>query len=125
VVPRVKIIFVFAAAAALLVAVVPWAGAGPVVNAKCQGRIATITGTKHADVIVSDEDSDTIAGLGGNDKIYGRRGFDIICGGGGADQILGGPDNDKLFGENGDDFLKGGPGHDRVVGGPGKDIERK
>ena len=122
---RIRMIIVFAVAAAVPVATISWAGAERVTQGICQGQAATITGTPRADNLVSDEDSDIIAGLGGNDTINGRRGFDTICGGGGNDTLLGGPDNDKLFGERGRDFLKGGPGRDRLVGGPGRDTERR
>ena len=114
-----------AAALAVLVAAVSWAGGERVVNGKCQGRAATITGTNGANNIVSGPESDIIAARGGNDRISGRQGFDIICGGGGNDILLGGKHNDKLFGETGRDFLRGGPGRDRIVGGPGKDSERQ
>ncbi len=123
--PRVSTIIAVSAVAALLVAAVSWAGAERVVNGKCMGQAATITGTNGPDNLVSGPESDIIAGRGGKDRISGRQGFDVICGGGGNDTLLGGPHNDKLFGEGGRDFLKGGPGRDRLVGGPGKDIERR
>ena len=123
--PKVRTIIAVSAAIAFGVAAVSWAGAERVVNGKCNGQAATITGTNGPDNLVSGPESDIIAGRGGRDRISGRSGFDVICGGGGADTLLGGKNDDKLFGDRGNDFLKGGPGRDRLVGGPGRDIERR
>ncbi len=71
-----------------------------------------------------------IAGLGGNDTIYGRGGDDtllggdgddVIYGGIGADVLLGGADDDVLDGGNGADLLMGGAGDDTMDGGNGAD----
>jgi Ca2+-binding RTX toxin-like protein len=61
-----------------------------------------------------------IAGLGGNDTIYGRDGNDVIEGGMGADIIYGGSGNDRIYGEDGNDTMAGG--NDTLSGGDGNDI---
>ncbi len=66
--------------------------------------------------------SDTIAGLGGNDTIDGLGGNDQINGGDGNDQINGGDGNDTLLGEAGNDTLLGGNGNDSLNGGTGNDV---
>ena len=123
--PRVRTIIAVSAALAVGFAAVSAAGTERVVNGKCNGQAATITGTNGPDNLVSGPESDIIAGRGGRDRISGRSGFDVICGGGGDDILLGGEHNDTIFGDRGNDFLKGGPGRDRLVGGPGRDRERK
>ena len=116
---------------------------------KCQGKPATIVGskrddvikgTKKADVITGRAGDDVIKGLKGNDRLCGKKGHDRIIGGAGKDEIHGGAgrDNargsggddlvrggkvgDKLAGQGGDDTVRGGNGKDKMSGGPGKDL---
>jgi len=121
----------------------------------CFGRAATITsnkplvsGTKHADVIVTGNNDNSVAAAEGNDRvclgdgrdfargdtgddqISGGAGADLISGGSldiketgsGNDTILGGPGPDQLNGHDGNDVIKGGPGDDIIQGGPGHDV---
>ena len=63
-----------------------------------------------------------IAGVSGNDIIYGNAGKDIIDADGGNDQIFGGQGDDQLVGGAGNDYLDGGDGGDLMVGGEGDDV---
>jgi Tol biopolymer transport system component len=114
---------------------------------KCKGRIATIIGTPHRDVLKGTKRKDVILALGGNDKIESFGESDTICAGpgkddvnagpsgemGGADTVYGGPGNDRIKlgpelatakGEGGNDLLIGSKGGDNLYGGPGNDILR-
>ena len=72
----------------------------------------------------SDESSDNINGLGGDDTIYGLGGNDSLYGGAGNDDLYGGDGNDTLYGGIGNDQLYGGGGSDtyQYSLGDGKDI---
>jgi DNA-binding beta-propeller fold protein YncE len=96
-------------------------GSGSTSHVMCDGKRATIVGTKHGDHIKGTKHADVIAGLGGNDVIEGGGGNDTICGGEGSDTLLGGKGNDRLDGGKGKDTLKGGEGKDTLLGGPGND----
>jgi RTX calcium-binding nonapeptide repeat (4 copies) len=88
---------------------------------KCNGLVATITGTNEDDSLTGTPGDDVIVGLAGNDVIDGRGGNDTICGGPGADTLLGGNGDDVLLGDDGDDVLLGGAGSDNLSGGNGRD----
>jgi len=98
---------------------------------RCQGKKATISGTRASevihgtpgrDVIRGGDGNDSIDGLGGNDVICGNPGDDAISGGRGKDRIRGNRDNDFVDGKKGDDELHGDSSADRVVGGEGDDF---
>ncbi len=89
---------------------------------KCNGLIATITGTPDDDIINGTPGPDIIAGLAGNDVIKGLGGDDVICGGLGNDRNIGGPGDDQLFGGPGNDILRGNKGNDLLNGGKGKNF---
>jgi Ca2+-binding RTX toxin-like protein len=95
---------------AYLVAVAPVA----VAARTCEGLQATVSGSRHADVLRGTSGDDVIVGLGGDDEITGRGGNDLICGGDGKDTIVGGPGGDTLSGGDGKDSLDGGDGEDIV-----------
>lgn len=59
------------------------------------------------------DSSKTIAGTGGNDRLYGDSGDNYLAG-------LDG--NDRLYGDAGNDTLDGGAGRDYLTGGAGNDI---
>jgi Ca2+-binding RTX toxin-like protein len=61
-------------------------------------------GTSGDDLLVGNDDADTLHGAGGNDRLLGRAGAD------------------SLFGDDGNDILDGGAGADLLDGGPGDDI---
>ncbi len=101
-------------------------------SARCGGRVATIVGTGHADVLRGTAGPDVIAALGGNDTVTGLGGDDRLCGGPGQDRLVAGPGNDVLLGgrdwlhvndegstERVGDYLVGGLGDDRLL--PGRD----
>ncbi|NQV07008.1 hypothetical protein HQ535_10685, partial [bacterium] len=99
--------------------------------AECDGRIATIVGTRGDDTLRGTRFADVIAGLGGNDRIFGLGGDDVLCGGDGADVIVGhdgadvivgGGGPDRLLGKSGADVLEGNGGDDVLLGGGGADI---
>jgi len=72
---------------------------------RCQGRRATIVGTRHGEKLMGTRRRDVIAALGGNDLVRGGGGDDLICGGSGDDRLIGGGGRDRI---------SGGPGHNRV-----------
>jgi Ca2+-binding RTX toxin-like protein len=65
-----------------------------------------------------------VAGLGGNDWLYGGSSKDMLYGGGGRDQLFGGVGADKLMGGAGRDVLTGGAQADVFVftAGSGSDV---
>ena len=85
----------------------------------------SILGTKKKDLVdatnspagqpLPSPNDDTIAGLGGRDKLLGLAGNDAIDGGGGNDKIYGGEDVDTLTGGNGGDKLWGEAGLNSFV----------
>jgi Ca2+-binding RTX toxin-like protein len=89
--------------------------------AKCNGRLATLTGTGGNDLLTGTAGPDVIVGLGGNDTLSGLGGNDTICGGNGNDTLNGGAGADTLVGGNGRDILRGGTGNDQLRGEAGDD----
>lgn len=89
----------------------------------------TLNGQEGNDTLVGDDEIDadfsvrgnSIAGLGGDDLIYGGLGNDSIFGGSGSDSLYGGDGDDSLLGGHGDDFLEGGAGNDDLEGLYGDD----
>jgi Ca2+-binding RTX toxin-like protein len=63
----------------------------------------------------------TIAGLGGNDRLTGNTRANVLSGGSGNDTVSASDGADRLFGGNGADMLFGGAGADRLSGGLGND----
>jgi len=95
------------------------------VTATCQGKKATIVGTKGADKLTGTKRADVIAGLDGSDRVNGMKGNDRICGGKGKDDLKGGPGKDRINGDAGKDTLIGGGGTGDVCkGGAGHDTAR-
>jgi uncharacterized delta-60 repeat protein len=68
---------------------------------RCQGKRATIVGTRHGEKLVGTRGPDVIAALAGNDLVFGRGGNDLICGGRGDDRLSGGKGRDVLSGGTG------------------------
>lgn len=89
---------------------------------RCAGRVATIVGTRGADVLRGTKGRDVIAGLAGNDRILGGGGNDLVCGHDGKDDLRGRGGRDRLLGGAGADRLEGGSGNDRLQGGAGPDL---
>jgi Ca2+-binding RTX toxin-like protein len=99
----------------------------------------TITGDANTNQLYGDEGADTLRGAAGDDSLYGQVGSDtlyggagndtldggdgddVIWGGDGNDVLLGGNGGDTLNAENGDDYLDGGAGNDILNGGSGND----
>lgn len=88
---------------------------------KCQEQSATIVGTSGADRLVGTPGDDVIVGRPGADTIKGRGGRDVICAGKQADRVYAGPDGDRIRGGAGDDMIVGGRGGDQAHGDGGDD----
>lgn len=87
------------------------------VAARIYGR-----GTAGNDVLTVDA-TQTMTGLGGNDRISGNAQHNVLRGGTGNDlltDLAGG--NDTLSGDDGDDTLQSGAGNDVLTGGAGNDL---
>lgn len=84
--------------------------------------IENINGTKLDDVIVGNNEVNTILGRDGDDLIAGLGGNDVLSGEEGDDRLTGGSGDDKLNGGNGNDRIDGGSGNDFLIGGSGQDI---
>jgi Ca2+-binding RTX toxin-like protein len=87
-------------------------------------------GTKIADVMVGDNTSNSMSGLGGIDDMIGIGGddnmsgndlADRMIGGEGDDTIAGGNGSDEIIGSTGNDDISGGYGADEIIGGEGND----
>lgn len=85
------------------------------------GRSMTLLGGAGNDEIHGGDNSSTILGLFGRDRLYGGSGRDRISGGDDRDYIEGGDGNDLLTGGLGDDTIYGLAGNDRIDGGEGND----
>ena len=81
---------------------------------------ATIADGSGTGTIVND-DTCTIVGTAGNDRLNGTAGANVICGFGGNDVLNGLGGNDTVDGGAGVDLVNGGTGNDHVLGGPGND----
>ena len=79
-------------------------------------------GSLKNDLLIGNDNDNTIRGNAGNDEIYGKDGNDTLYGGIGSDTLNGGNGNDNLNGDAGNDILKGGNGEDTLNGGIGNDI---
>jgi len=67
----------------------------------------------------------TLAGLDGNDSLWGGTAADLLDGGSGGDTLKGGAGNDALDGGLDDDTLWGEAGSDALDGGSGTDLVRQ
>jgi len=83
---------------------------------------ATLTGNALNNSIVAHNNVETINGLDGNDRLFGKGGDDTLNGGNGNDYLDGGTGNDILQGGAGNDTLQGRSGHDTMSGGTGDDV---
>ena len=81
----------------------------------------TITGHGN-DIVIGNNNAETLITNEGSDFIVGGRGNDFVYGGDGNDRIYGGIDNDTIYGDNGDDRILGEYGNDLIFGGLGNDI---
>jgi PKD repeat protein len=107
----------------------PGGGPSPVV-VTCQQESATIVGTSGDDKLVGTQGRDVIAALAGNDRVEGRGGNDLICGDEGRDALFGGEfvldaantGIDAIYGGVGDDQTYGGDGDDYINGMAGRDL---
>jgi len=83
---------------------------------------ATLTGNALNNSIVAHNNVETIDGLDGNDRLFGKGGDDTLNGGNGNDYLDGGTGNDTLHGDAGNDTLQGRAGVDFMYGGAGDDV---
>ncbi|MEG4805515.1 calcium-binding protein [Microcoleus sp. ARI1-B5] len=81
-----------------------------------------LNGTAGADIFLTFEGNDVIAGAGGDDLIFSGGGNDSIGGGSGNDALVSGSGNDAVAGGDGDDRIFGGKGNDVLDGGAGNDV---
>jgi Ca2+-binding RTX toxin-like protein len=97
----------------------------------CNGRLATLLGSAHDDVLAGTAGNDVIVGRSGADTITGLGGSDLICAGpgddwvdagAGADTVVAGDGADYVLGGLGNDLLGGDSGRDRLFGGDGSDL---
>jgi uncharacterized delta-60 repeat protein len=65
-------------------------------RSRCQGKKATIVGTRRRDELTGTSHRDVIAALGGNDEVRALAGPDLVCGGKGKDRLLGGAGKDLV-----------------------------
>jgi Ca2+-binding RTX toxin-like protein len=83
--------------------------------------VESLHGSSYDDVLVGDDNPNTLAGISGNDVLQGYGGPDVLFAGFGNDRLEGMDDNDILYGDYGQDTLIGGKGTDSLYGGPGAD----
>ncbi|MBB5747591.1 DUF4214 domain-containing protein [Brevundimonas variabilis] len=92
------------------------------------GRTATVSGvervvgTRYNDIIVGDDNANTLTGGFGGDTLSGGGGADILNGDAGDDSLAVGAGDDVLSGGEGADTLDGGDGSDALSGGEGGDM---
>uniref|UniRef100_UPI004048BC5C VCBS domain-containing protein n=1 Tax=Polynucleobacter sp. TaxID=2029855 RepID=UPI004048BC5C len=77
--------------------------------------------TRGNDTETLSDNSEIVAGLGGNDTVNTAGGNDKYIGGSGVDTVRGGAGNDHLYGYGGNDLLYGDAGNDKLNGGKGDD----
>jgi glycerophosphoryl diester phosphodiesterase len=77
-----------------------------------------IYGTEGDDILRGDQNSRDagVGQVGGNDLIYGGAGNDRLGGKSGNDTLFGEIGNDRIWGDDGDDLLWGGLGNDTLTG---------
>lgn len=69
-----------------------------------------------------DELANTFDGKNKAEAYDGLAGMDTIAGNGGNDKLWGGDDNDGILGGTGNDKIWGGQGYDRISGDAGRDL---
>ena len=82
--------------------------------------VEDVTGGDGDDVLLGDDNDNTLTGGAGNDSLQGRGGGDYLQGDVGADRLRGNGGNDIIDSDQGGDALYGGSGDDRLwnpVGG--------
>ncbi|MEX0310160.1 MAG: calcium-binding protein, partial [Tateyamaria sp.] len=81
-----------------------------------------ITGTDESETLLGTRGADKIDALGGDDTVIGLGGNDVMNGGDGIDFMLGGAGDDTMSGGNDHDAMRGGLGNDVVIGNKGDDL---
>ncbi|MGB4975847.1 MAG: calcium-binding protein, partial [Anaerolineae bacterium] len=79
--------------------------------------IEIVSSSSFDDVIIGDDNANTLNGGDGNDTINGGAGADTINGGNGNDLLNGDAGNDTLYGKAGNDTMNGGDDNDTLYGG--------
>ncbi|MBN2139615.1 MAG: hypothetical protein JW718_01295, partial [Desulfovibrionaceae bacterium] len=74
--------------------------------------IERVGGSAHDDVLLGDDQANSLYGYAGNDLLNGAGGNDYLKGYDGNDTIFGGDGNDSIIGDAGADALSGGNGND-------------
>ncbi|WP_294887965.1 calcium-binding protein [Sulfurimonas sp. RIFCSPLOWO2_12_36_12] len=103
-------------------------GLNKVVFGTEENNTTTLSGFSGDDRIYGLAGDDTLAGNGGNDYLEGGEGFDTLQGGDGHDVLLGGNDSDILYGGAGEDtiidsYTYGNAGNDTLKFGEGINAE--
>jgi Ca2+-binding RTX toxin-like protein len=93
----------------------------PNIMAGLDGNDSLYGGAKD-DHIDGGNGDDFLYGYAGNDALSGGQGFDNLYGGDGDDLLDAGSGNDWLKGDAGNDTLLGGDGNDSLTGGDGNDL---
>lgn len=76
--------------------------------------VEDVAGGDGDDVLLGDDNANTLSGGAGNDSLQGRGGDDSLQGGVGADRLRGNDGNDIIDGDQVGDALYGGSGDDRL-----------
>jgi Ca2+-binding RTX toxin-like protein len=70
--------------------------------------IENVFGTVKDDILIGDDNENSLLGNAGNDVLVGMAGSDVLFGGDGRDILIGGLDSDTLNGNDGEDIIIGG-----------------
>ena len=89
-----------------------------------QEYCSSIKGSSDNDFLYAGNTGSAVAGLSGNDNLYGSVSSDLLFGGAGDDSIIAASGDDTLDGGNGNDYLEGGVGNDTYVFNIGDGIDR-
>jgi Ca2+-binding RTX toxin-like protein len=89
---------------------------------RLEGSASAGTGNSLGNYIeAADDVASTLAGMAGDDELFGSSEADQLDGGSGHDRLRGRDGDDDLEGGDGDDVLDGGSGADTLTGGLGDD----
>jgi Ca2+-binding RTX toxin-like protein len=100
---------------------IAYTGSGDQADGDILTNIENITGSKYRDLLIGDDEANTLTGGEGNDILNGGAGDDTLEGGDGDDRLNGDAGNDTLNGGDGTDTLNGGAGNDELNGGDDDD----
>ena len=108
-------------AAGITIDLILGTGAGGDAVGDMLNGIEIVIGSRHADRLTGNSESNALHGGDGDDILVDGGGNDRLTGGAGQDRVEGGSGNDSIDGGIGDDVLAGGADHDTISGGLGAD----